>query len=80
MLETVIPLLEALPEWNEVSLHDALIGCAAEKGMKNGTLLWPTRLAMSGRSVTPGGAIEIAALLGREETLRRLRVGLSKLN
>ena len=48
--------------------------------MKNGTLLWPVRIAMSGRTVTPGGAIEIAALLGRDETLRRLRIGLSRLS
>lgn len=79
VLEAVIPLLEALPEWTETSLHDTLLGYAAEKGMKNGTLLWPVRIAMSGRTVTPGGAIEIAALLGREETLARLRLGLEKL-
>ena len=80
VLEAVIPLLEALPEWTETALHDALIGYAAEHGMKNGTLLWPVRIAMSGRTVTPGGAIEIAALLGREEAIRRLRLGLEKLS
>ena len=52
---------------------------AAEKGMKNGTLLWPVRIAMAGKAVTPGGAIEIGVLLGREETLRRLKLGLEKL-
>jgi glutamyl-tRNA synthetase len=80
VLEAVIPMLEALPEWNEETLHEALIGYAAEHGMKNGTLLWPVRIAMSGRTVTPGGAIEIAALLGRGEALRRLKAGLEKLN
>ena len=80
VLEAVIPMLEALPEWTEAALHDALISFAAEKGMKNGTLLWPVRIAMSGRTVTPGGAIEIAALLGRDEALRRLRLGLEKLS
>ncbi len=80
VLEAVIPMLEALPEWTETALHDALISFAAEKGMKNGTLLWPVRIAMSGRTVTPGGAIEIAALLGRGEALRRLRLGLEKLS
>ena len=49
-------------------LHDTLIGMAAEKGMKNGTLLWPVRIAMAGKAVTPGGAIEIGVLLGRDET------------
>ena len=79
VLEAVIPMLEGLPEWTEASLHDALIGYAEANGMKNGTLLWPVRIAMSGRTVTPGGAIEIAALLGRDEALRRLRLGLEKL-
>ena len=79
VLSDVIPLLRTLPDWNETALHDLLLGFAAEKGMKNGTLLWPVRIAMSGRTVTPGGAIEIAALLGRDETLRRLELGLKKL-
>ncbi|MBO4879021.1 MAG: glutamate--tRNA ligase [Clostridia bacterium] len=79
ILEDVVPRLRALPEWTETALHDFLMNYAAEKGMKNGTLLWPVRIAMSGQTVTPGGAIEIAALLGREESLRRLELGLEKL-
>ena len=47
--------------------------------MKNGTLLWPVRIAAAGTMVTPGGAMEILAVLGREESLRRLRLGLEKL-
>ena len=79
VLEAVLPALAALPAWTEAALHDALLGLAAARGMKNGTLLWPVRIALSGRQVTPGGAIEIAALLGREESLRRLEAGLSRL-
>jgi len=79
VLEAAIPLLEALPQWTESAIHDALLNYAAEQGMKNGTLLWPVRIAMAGKQVTPGGAIEIAVLLGREEALRRLRHGLSRL-
>ncbi|MBQ2191924.1 MAG: glutamate--tRNA ligase [Clostridia bacterium] len=79
ILEDVVPRLAALPEWTETALHDFLMNYAAEKGMKNGTLLWPVRIAMSGQAVTPGGAIEIAALLGRDEALRRLELGLEKL-
>lgn len=79
VLSFVIPALAALPAWTEAALHDTLIGMAAEQGMKNGTLLWPVRIAMAGRAVTPGGAIEIAMLLGREEALRRLHIGLDRL-
>ena len=52
---------------------------AGELGVKNGTLLWPVRIAAAGTLVTPGGAMEILALLGREEALRRLKLGLAKL-
>lgn len=79
VLAAVIPLLEALPAWTEEALHAALLGYAEAQGMKNGTLLWPVRIALAGKQVTPGGAIEIAFLLGRDEALRRLRLGLAKL-
>lgn len=79
VLDMAIPALEALPAWTEEAIHDLLLSMAQAQGMKNGTLLWPVRIALSGRQVTPGGAIEIAALLGREESLRRLRLGREKL-
>ena len=52
---------------------------AGELGVKNGTLLWPVRIAAAGTLITPGGAMEILALLGREEALRRLKAGLAQL-
>ncbi|MDL2258850.1 glutamate--tRNA ligase [Eubacteriales bacterium OttesenSCG-928-K08] len=79
MLNRVIPALEALPEWEEEAIHGLLIGMAAELGLKNGTVLWPVRIALAGQMVTPGGAVEIAVLLGRDEALRRLRFGRDKL-
>ena len=79
VLDMVIPLLESLPDWAEATVHDALMNLAAEKGLKNGTLLWPVRIALAGKQVTPGGAIEIALLLGREESLKRLKAGREKL-
>ena len=78
-LSRTVPALEALPNWTEEALHDTLIGLAEQNGMKNGTMLWPVRIALAGKQVTPGGAIEIAALLGREESLRRLNFGRSKI-
>lgn len=81
--KTVLPValnaLENLPDWTEETLHDALLGLAANLEMKNGQVLWPVRIAISGKAVTPGGAIEIAALLGREETLGRLKKSLDAL-
>jgi glutamyl-tRNA synthetase len=79
VLDFVIPVLAALPEWTETALHETLLGMAEARGMKNGTLLWPVRISLAGKVVTPGGAIEIAALLGREESFRRLNFGRSKI-
>ena len=79
MLEAALPVLEALPQWDVNAIHDAMIALAGELGVKNGTLLWPVRIAAAGILVTPGGAMEILTLLGREEALRRLRLGLEKL-
>ena len=80
VLEIAIEALDALPAWEEQPIHDALLGLAEKEGMKNGTMLWPVRIALAGKQVTPGGAIEIAILLGREESMRRLKVGLEKLS
>ena len=74
-----IPALKALPAWEEQAIHDTLLGLAEQNGLKNGTMLWPVRIALAGKQVTPGGAIEIAVLLGREESLRRLNLGREKL-
>ena len=49
-------------------------------GVKNGIILWPMRTAISGKQSTPGGAIEIAYILGKEETLRRINEGIKKLS
>ncbi len=79
MLDAVIKELEALPNWTHDALHDALISLAERLEVKNGTVMWPARIAAAGKTVTPGGAIEIFEILGREETLARLKNGLKKL-
>ena len=79
-LELVKPVLESLPEWNETAIHDAVMAKIQEAGLKNGAVLWPLRIAIAGVANTPGGAFEIAGLLGREETLRRLELGLARLS
>ena len=78
-LEMILPVLEGIDDWTEQTIHDRVIGAIAEAGLKNGAVLWPLRIAISGQASTPGGAIEIAWLLGKEETLRRVRDGLARL-
>lgn len=80
VLDLAINALESLPDWEETKIHDTLLGLAEANGLKNGTMLWPVRIALAGKQVTPGGAIEIAVLLGRDESLRRLKLGRAKLN
>ena len=79
MLRAAIPMLEQLPAWTDEAIHDGLIDLAARLEVKNATLMWPVRIAAAGKLVTPGGAVEICRILGREETLRRLRLGLARL-
>jgi len=78
-LRQVLPALEALTVWDEQSIHDALFGVVERTGVKNGQVLWPVRVAISGKQSTPGGAIEIAYLLGKDETIKRIRQGIDKL-
>ena len=52
---------------------------AEELGVKNATLMWPLRIAVAGKLVTPGGAVEICHILGREETIKRVKAGIAKL-
>ena len=80
MLNAAIPALEAIDNWTNETVHDTLINLAASLEVKNATLMWPGRIAAAGKMVTPGGAVEICYILGKEETLRRLRLGLSKLD
>ena len=79
MLEAAIPALEGIGDWTADAVHDTLIALAEHLGVKNATLMWPVRIAAAGKLVTPGGAVEICHILGKDETLRRLRLGLDKL-
>lgn len=78
MLKAVMEALEMLPEWNRDSIHGCLIGLAQKLEVKNGTVMWPARIAVSGKTVTPGGAVEILDILGKEESLERMKQGLAK--
>ncbi len=78
-LKAVLPVLEALDDYSVEGVHGALFGVIEQLGVKNGLILWPVRVAVSGKQFTPGGGVEICALLGKEESLRRIRKGIEKL-
>jgi len=71
--------IEAIRDWNSETIHDTLINLAQSLEVKNATLMWPIRIATAGKAVTPGGAIEICFILGREETLNRISFGIEKI-
>lgn len=78
-LELMLQRFEALESWDDESIMNAMLALAQELGVKNSVVMWPVRIAAAGKAVTPGGAVEICRILGREETLRRLKLGLEKL-
>ena len=79
LLREGINALESLETWDHDSIHDCLMGLAKALEVKNGTAMWPVRIAASGMTVTPGGAVEILDILGREESMKRLYKGLEEL-
>jgi glutamyl-tRNA synthetase len=79
-LEFALPIVENISPWEEQSIHDSLINSIKDAGLKNGLVLWPLRIALSGLESTPGGAVEIAYLLGKNESIRRVKNAIEKLN
>ena len=79
VLEKSLPLLENLETWTNEGLFEELKAFSQEQGLKLGTVMWPIRTALSGQETSPGGATELAALLGKDESLRRIKLGLGKL-
>jgi glutamyl-tRNA synthetase len=79
-LNAILPVLEALDEWNVESIHTALFELIAKLEVKNGWLLWPLRTAVSGKPVTAGGGVELCAILGKEEAIARIKKGIAQLS
>ncbi|MDD6572242.1 MAG: glutamate--tRNA ligase [Thermoflexaceae bacterium] len=79
VLKDMLPILEKLEDYSLDSIHDTVMAFVAEKGMKNGTALWPLRTAVSGKQMTPGGAFEIMEILGKEESIARIKKGIELL-
>lgn len=79
VLEEVLPILEAQTDYSNDALYAALSDYVKEKGFKTGFVMWPIRTAVSGRQMTPAGATEIMEVLGKEESVKRIRKGIEKL-
>ena len=79
-LGKMLPVFEAIEDWNDESILAAMTGMAEACGCKNAKIMWPVRIAVAGKAVTPGGAVELCRILGKDETLRRIRVGIEKLS
>lgn len=72
-------LYETIQDWTETTIHDQMMALVEKLGIKNGQLLYPVRIAITGKQFTPGGAIEISHILGKEESLRRLNIAIKQL-
>jgi glutamyl-tRNA synthetase len=79
VLTDVLPLLEAQEDFGNDALYETLLSYVKEKGVKNGYVMWPIRTAVSGLQMTPAGATEIMEVIGKEETLVRIRKGIELL-
>ena len=79
-LKALLPVLRAQEDWSNEGLYERLVALAAEKEVKNSVILWPLRVALSGKASTPGGATELASLLGKEESIARVEKGIELLS
>lgn len=79
VLKKVLPLLEAYEDYSNDALYKLLSDFVAEEGCKNGYVLWPVRTAVSGKQMTPAGATEIMEIIGKEESIARIKKGISLL-
>ena len=80
VLEKILPVLEETEDYSNDAMYELLCGFAKENGYKNGQILWPIRTALSGKQMTPAGATEILEVLGKEESIQRIKVAIEKLS
>lgn len=79
-LKAILPVLEAVKDWTMDNIHNALFELIEKLGVKNGVVLWPLRVALSGLPFTPGGGVDLAVILGKEETISRVKKGIEQLS
>ena len=79
VLKEVLPVLEEQEDYTNDPLYERLSAFVKEKGYKNGYVMWPLRTAVSGKQMTPAGATEIMEIIGKEETISRIKTAIEKL-
>jgi glutamyl-tRNA synthetase len=79
VLKAAVPIFARMSDWSEESIRQVLVDHAGQANLKTGTVMWPVRVALSGLQNTPGGALEIAAALGKAETIRRIEAAVTKM-
>lgn len=80
VLKEVLPLLEAHDDYSNDSLYEMLAAYVKEQGVKNGYVMWPIRTAVSGKQMTPAGATEIMEVIGKGESVARIKAAIEKLS
>ncbi len=79
-LKEVLNVLENIKDWNIENIHNDIFELIKKLEVKNGIVLWPIRVATSGKQFTPGGGIDICEILGKEESIKRIKIGIEKLS
>jgi glutamyl-tRNA synthetase len=79
-LKLILPVLKKIENWTEPEIHTAIFMLIEKLGVKTGQLLWPLRVALSGKKSTPGGGIELAYILGKEESIKRIEIAIESLS
>lgn len=80
VLTEILPILENTDDYSNDALYALLCDYVAQKGCKNGYVMWPIRTAVSGKQMTPGGATELMEVLGKEESIARIKKGIELLS
>ncbi len=79
LLKHALPVIEAIDDWKNDTIYESIMNAVKALDLKAGQMLWPIRTALSGKQSTPGGASEIMELLGKDESLRRVRAAIERL-
>ena len=80
VLQEILPVLEAQEDYSNDALYQTLLKYVEQKGCKNGYVMWPIRTAVSGKQMTPAGATEIMEIIGKDETIKRVKAAIEKLS